>query len=186
MKFKEVKSVDEWREELDRNAEGKRGSFRILPRELFNSRAFGALGGSGTIVVLAMLNKLQYEKKGRKDRKGVRIGHPVLRNDGQFCLTVNELVARGLSRSTATRARKLAWQLGFFDVIEPGTVHHAGRYRYSERWRRYPNDDYHPVDQQPPGKILYNSFQKTDDGSDTMVDRSNVAIFPQPGSLGGL
>jgi len=182
MKFKEVKSVDEWREELDRDAEGKRGSFRILPRELFNSRAFGALGGSGTIVVLSLLNKLEFEGKGRKDRKGVRVGHAALRNNGEFSLTIHELIARGLSRSTATRARKLAWKLGFFDVIEPGTVHHAGRYRYSERWRHYPNGDYRPAGQQPPGRNVYpdNGFQRAYDESGTIVDDSMLVIFPAP------
>lgn len=192
MKFKEVKSVDEWREELDRDGSGKRGNFRILPRDLFNSRAFAALGGSATIVVLAILNNLQYEKKSGKDRKGVRMGHPVLRNNGECTLTVNELVTRGLSRSTATRARRLAWELGFFDVIEPGTVHHAGRYRYSERWQLYPNGNYRPVGQQPPGMNVYpdNGFKRSDSngngGSDTMVDGSCVVIFPRPGSSGGL
>jgi len=179
MAFKEVKSVERWREELDRDAEGKRGSFRILSRELFNSRAFAALGCGGIVVVLALLNKLEFERKGVKDRKGVRISHPVLKNKGEFSLTVNELVARGLSRSTATRARKLAWELGFFDVIEPGTVHHAGRYQYSERWRHYPDGDYLPVGQQPPGRNVYpdNGFKRADNESDIMIDLNKMIIF---------
>src|SRR5208283_4105328 len=163
MSFREVKTVEQWRDELDRDAEGGRGKFRILPREIFNSGAFAALGGSGTIVVLAILNRLEYQKNGKRDRKGVRVDCPVLRNNGEFQLTGNELVARGLSRSTATRARKLAWELGFFDVIESGTVHHAGRYRYSERWRQYPDGDYRPVGQLPPGRNVYpeNGFRQT-------------------------
>jgi hypothetical protein len=135
-----------------------------------------ALGGSGIIVVLAILNKLEYEKKGGRDRKGVRIDHPVLRNGGEFSLTINELVARGLSQSTATRARYLAWQLGFFDVVESGTVHHAGRYRYSERWKVYPDGDYKPVGQQPPGRNVYpeNGFQGENNKSDKKCDGDKV------------
>jgi hypothetical protein len=105
---KEVKSSDDWRNSIDQDREGGRGRFMILSRDMFNSRAFAALGGSPTIVVLSILNKLSYEKKQIKDRKGVKIGKPVLRDNGEFSLTVNELVARGLSRSTATRARNIA------------------------------------------------------------------------------
>jgi len=143
-------------------------NFRLLPRSLFNSRAFAALSKGGIVVVLAILDKLEYENKGYKDRKGVTIGLPVLRNGGEFVLTTNELVARGLSASTATRGRNEAWQLGFFDVIEQGSLHHAGRYRYSERWRHYPNGPYRPTGQQPPGKNLYpdHGFKKRNDSDD--------------------
>jgi hypothetical protein len=152
---KEAKSVQKWREELDQDTHGGRGRFLILSRAMFNSRAFAALNGGGIVVVLSILNKLEYEKKGKKDRKGVKTGLPVLRNNGEFCLTVNELVARGISSSTATRSRYLAWELGFFDVLESGTMHHAGRYCYSERWKSYPDGNYLPVGQQPPGKNVY-------------------------------
>jgi hypothetical protein len=181
MKTRDVKTVEQWRQELDQDASNGRGRFMILPRALFNSLAFAALGGTATIVVLAILNKLEYERKGRKDRKGVRSGHPILRNAGEFSLTINELVARGLSRSSATRARFIAWELGFFDVLEPGTIHHPGRYRYSERWKEYPNGDYRPVGQQPPGKNVYpqNGFKKTEETpSDTPVDIDKI-IFPE-------
>jgi len=161
---KEVKSVEDWKNSIDQDREGERGRFKILSRELFNSRAFAALGGSATIVVLSILNKLKYEKKGKKDHKSVKVGHPIVRNNGEFSLTINELVARGLSRSTATRARNRAWELGFFDVIEYGSVHHAGKYRYSDRWRRYPHGDYKPLGQHPPGKNVYpeNAFRSSE------------------------
>ena len=160
---KQVKSVEQWREEIGRDAEGPRGKFMILKRAVFNSPAFAALRGDEVKVTLAVLNKLEYEKKGCKDRKGVKIGIPGLRNNGEFALTILELVARGLSKSTATRARERVWQLGFFDVIEPGTIHHAGKYRYSERWKHYPTGNYEPVGQQPPGKNVYpdNGFGAT-------------------------
>jgi hypothetical protein len=177
---KQVKSVERWREEINQDATGSRGRFMILSRSLFNSLAFANLGGSGTIVVLAILNKLEYEKRDKKDRKGVRVGQALLRNNGEFVLTINELVARGLSRSTATRCRVLAWEMGFFDVLETGTIHHAGRYRYSERWKKYPHGDYKPVGQQTPGKNVYpqNGFGKNVD--EQLGDSSEISktIFP--------
>jgi hypothetical protein len=180
MKTKQVKSVEQWRDELDQDSEGGRGRFMILSRELFNSRAFAALGGAGTIVVITILNKLSYEKKEKKDRKGVKINHPVLRNNGVFSLTINELVARGLSRSTATAARVLTWDLGFFDVLESGTIHHPGKYRYSGRWRLYPNGDYKPGGQQPPGKNVYpeNGFKTRKDNQIGSTTESGQKMFP--------
>ncbi len=176
---KEAKSVESWRQELDRDTSGGRGRFLILTRAMFNSLAFSALNGGGIVVVLSILNKLEYEKRAGRDRKGVRVACPILRNNGAFSLTINELVARGLSQSTATRARLLAWDLGFFDVLESGTVHHAGRYRYSERWKAYPDGDYKPVGQQPPGKNVYpdNGF-KVENPSDKMI-ASDKMIFTE-------
>jgi hypothetical protein len=62
-------------------------------------------------------------------------------------------------------------------VIEPGTIHHAGRYKYSERWKLYPNGDYKPVGQQPPGKNVYpqHGFKKTDS---SISFTANDSIFP--------
>jgi hypothetical protein len=85
-------------------------------------------------------------------------------------LTINELVARGLKESSARKGRKLAWELGFFDVVEAGTLYNAGKYRYSERWKLYPNGNYEPIGQNPPGINVYpqNGFQKKtkDDSSE--------------------
>lgn len=177
---KQVKSAERWREEINQDATGGRGRFKILSRSLFNSLAFANLGGSGTIVVLSILNKLEYKKRDEKDKKGVRVGQALLRNQGDFVLTINELVARGLSRSTATRARVLAWEMGFFDVLEPGTIHHAGRYRYSERWKKYPHGDYNPVGQQPPGKNVYpeSGFQQNVDPKLGESADISKTIFP--------
>ena len=155
MKNKEVKSVDQFRDEIDKDAKGNRGNFKILSREMFNSRAFAKLDGKSTLVVLSILNKLEYEPREKNKRKGVKSSIPCLKNNGEFYLTINELVARGLSESSATRGRIIAWELGFFDVIEPGTIHHCGKYRFSNRWMNYPDGDYKPVGQQPPGKNVY-------------------------------
>jgi len=92
--------------------------------------------------------------------------------------------ARGLSRSTATRGREIAWELGFFDVLEPGTIHHAGRYRYTERWRKYPGGNYKLTGQMPPGKNVYplcGFRRKEDAGSDILsnFDENLYSSNPQ-------
>jgi hypothetical protein len=177
MKIKNIKSVEEFRDEIDRDAKGSRGRFKILSREMFNSRAFASLDGKTIKVVLAILNKLEYQKKGKSKKKGVESSIPLLRNNGEFSLTKNELIARGLSESSATRGRITAWELGFFDVIEPGTIHHAGRYRYSERWKLYPYGAYQPSGQQPPGKNVYpdKGFKKNDS---SISSTANDSDFP--------
>jgi hypothetical protein len=177
MKIKDVKTVEQFRDEIDRDAKGSRGSFRILSREMFNSRAFAKLDGKTMVVVISILNKLEYQKKGKSKKKGVESSIPVLKNHGEFSLTKNELIARGLSDSSATRGRIKAWEIGFFDVIETGTIHHAGRYKYSERWRLYPDGDYKPVGQQPPGKNVFpdNGFKKTDS---SISSTANDSDFP--------
>lgn len=152
---KKIKEVEDYRKELDRDTKSKRGNFRILPRGILNSRAFAELNKAGIIVTLAMLDKLSYEKKGSKSRKGNSsvVGKLV---DDKFVLTNNELKARGLKSSEAiAKGRREAWNLGFFDVVKSGTVVQHGQFRYSNRWTKYPDGDYLPKNQPPPGKCLY-------------------------------
>ncbi len=179
MKNKDVKSVQQFRDEIDQDAKGARGSFRILTREMFNSKAFAALDGKTMVVVLTILNKLEYQKKGKSKKKGVESSIPVLKNNGEFYLTRNELIARGLSESSASRGRIKAWEIGFFDVIEPGTIHHAGRYKYSERWKLYPTGAYKSVGQQPPGKNVYpeNGFKKNDSSFSSTANDFNFPDY---------
>jgi hypothetical protein len=150
-------SVGDWRERIDKAGKSKSGRWRLLPRDLFNSRAFAELDRSGIIVVLSMLDKLSYEKRGKKkDRKGVRISVPVIKDNGEFTITNNELKARGLtSPEGIAKGRRQAWELGFFDVLRTGSVTQYGWFKYSSRWRQYPDGDYRPVDQPDPGACLY-------------------------------
>ena len=77
-------------------------------------------------------------------------------NKGEFVITNNELIARGLkSPDSITRGRQEAWKLGFYDVVKTGTLMNYGIYRYSERWKNFPDGDYLPHDQPNPGKCLY-------------------------------
>jgi hypothetical protein len=150
------KSVEEWREGLDRTGDDGVGRFKLLSRRMNNSRAYSKLTRGGMIFVNAMLDKLEYEGKGSKDRKNLKRGSGVLKNNGRFTVTNNELHARGIgSDSSIKAARDEAWELGFFDVLKTATLMNCGDYRYSERWKLYPFGQYHPVNQPPPGRCLY-------------------------------
>ncbi len=135
MKRKKV-SPEEWRERLDWAVDAKRGRWRVLPRAIASSRAFAELSRSGLIVVLAMLDNLTYQSKSkRKDTRCLQCGGLPLDNKGEFVITNNELIARGLkSPDSITRGRQEAWKLGFYDVVKTGTLMNYGIYRYSERW----------------------------------------------------
>ena len=154
---REKVSPEEWRERLDRAVNAKRGRWRVLPRAIASSRAFAELSRSGLIVVLAMLDNLTYQSKSkRRDARCLQCGGLPLDNNGEFVITNNELIARGLkSPDSITRGRQEAWKLGFYDVVKTGTLMNYGIYRYSERWKNFPNGDYLPHDQPNPGKCLY-------------------------------
>jgi len=159
---KKVKTVEQWRADLDRDAaDRKRGNWKLLTREMQNSRAFGSLSHSGMRVVLAMLDKLSYPKNDGKDRKGVKYGGTCLENGGVFYLTGNELKARyQMSDGAIANGRREAWEKGFFDTLATGTVHHRGEFQYANRWKNYPNGNYKPHDQPPPGKNVYSSIRE--------------------------
>lgn len=147
---------EEWRERLDRAVNAKRGRWRVLPRAMSSSRAFAELSKAGLIVVLAMLDNLAYKGKSKKGRNAHQCCGLPLDNDGEFVITNNELIARGLkSPDSITRGRREAWTLGFYDVVKTGSLMNYGIYRYSERWKNFPDGDYLPSDQRLPGKCLY-------------------------------
>jgi|GEM_PF-2293050 len=154
---REKVSPEEWRERLDRAVDAKRGRWRVLPRAIASSRAFAELSRSGLIVVLAMLDNLTYQSKSkRRDARCLQCGGLPLDNNGEFVITNNELIARGLkSPDSITRGRQEAWKFGFYDVVKTGTLMNYGIYRYSERWKNFPNGDCLPHDQPNPGKCLY-------------------------------
>ena len=153
---REKVSPEEWRERLDRAVNAKRGRWRTLPRAIASSRAFAELSKSGLIVVLAMLDNLTYQGKSKKGRNGLQCCGLPLDNNGEFVITNNELIARGLkSPESIARGRKEAWELGFYDVVKTGTLMNYGVYRYSERWKNFPNGEYLPRDERLPGKCLY-------------------------------
>ena len=153
---REKVTPEEWRERLDRAVNSKRGRWRTLPRALSSSRAFAELSKSGLIVVLAMLDNLTYLGKSKRGRNGPQCCGLPLDNNGEFVVTNNELIARGLkSPDSITRGRREAWTMGFYDVVKTGSLMNYGIYRYSERWMNYPHGDYLPRDECVPGKCLY-------------------------------
>ena len=104
---------EEWRERLDRAVNAKRGRWRVLPRAMASSRAFAELSKSGLIVVLAMLDNLTYQGKSKRGRNGPQCCGLPLDNNGEFVVTNNELIARGLkSPDSITRGRREAWKSG--------------------------------------------------------------------------
>ena len=153
---REKVTPEEWRERLDRAVNAKRGRWRVLPRSMASSRAFVELSKSGLIVVLAMLDNLSYLGKSKKSRSGPTCCGLPLDNNGEFVITNNELIARGLkSADSIARGRREAWTLGFYDVLKTGSLMNYGIYRYSERWKDFPDGEYLPKEERLPGKCLY-------------------------------
>jgi hypothetical protein len=147
--MKEPKTVEEWEESIDSHKKG----VVIVPRDLFNSKAFRELSEKPThvLVLLAALNQVYYGKKSKsqKDR-------PVILNEGKVYLPQNMSKTRRVnSNSTIANAKKRLVELGFLDVVETGSMHNASVFQISERWRKYPHGDYHPKDQKLPGRSLY-------------------------------
>ena len=180
-------SPEEYRARLDQAVNAKRGKWRTLPRGIASSRAFAELSKSGLIVVLAMLDNLTYQGKSkRKGRNGLQCCGLPLDNDGKFVITNNELIARGLkSPESIARGRKEAWELGFYDVVKTGTLMNYGVYRYSERWKNFPNGEYLPLDERLPGKCLYPREKKTQSNptSENVVSTTTENVVKGGGSV---
>ena len=183
---REKVSPEEWRERLDRAVKAKRGKWRVLPRAMASSRAFAELSKSGLIVVLAMLDNLTYKGKSKKGRNVLHCCGLPLDNDGEFVITNNELIARGLkSPESISRGRTEVWKLGFYDVVKTGSLMNYGIYRYSERWKNFPDGDYHPRDERLPGKCLYPREKKAQSKPTTenVVSTTTENVVKEGGSV---
>jgi hypothetical protein len=183
---REKVSPDEWRERLNRAVNSKRGRWRTLPRAIASSRAFAELSKSGLIVVLAMLDNLAYKGKSKKGRNALECCGLPLDNDGEFVITNNELIARGLkSPDSITRGRREAWKLGFYDVVKTGSLMNYGIYRYSERWKNFPDGDYLPRDERVPGKCLYPREKKAQakPTTENVVSNTTENVVKEGGSV---
>jgi hypothetical protein len=110
------------------------------------------------LVLWAALEQVYYEKKTKNNR-----GRRVLQNGGIVYLPQNMLKVRGIkSNKTIAEAKKKLVELGFLDVMESGSVHNAGVFKVSDRWRKYPHDDYLQKDQKLPGISLYGGLKNPD------------------------
>jgi len=146
--MKQAKTEDEWLEHVSSHKKG----VVIIQRNLYNSQAFLELSKKPTyvLVLLAALEQVYFEKKSNRSQRRL------IKNGGLIYLPQNMLKTRGVkSNKTIAEAKKKLVELGFLDVVETGSVHHAGVYRISFRWQKYPNGDYHPKDQTLPGMSLY-------------------------------
>ena len=142
------KTTEWWEENISSNKKG----VIILHRDMYNSAAFLELSKkpSHVVVLMAALNQVYYERKSQTSNR------QVLSNGGILYLPQNMLKVRGVkSNKTIAEAKNRLVELGFLDVLEYGTLHKASKFLISNRWRKYPNGDYHSKEQSPPGKSLY-------------------------------
>lgn len=153
-KFREPRSVEDWREHIE-SGHGDYIKFRILSREIRNSRAYLDLTLPQREILHSVLDKQEYTAKNSKDgARGVKKAAGPKYNS--FYLTTNELKARGVKGDhTISKGKVRLWELGFIDVLSTGTLVSPARFRLSERWKKYPHGDYQPHNQPPPGKCLY-------------------------------
>jgi len=157
--MKEPKKIEDWKETIREDVKGKRGAWRLLPREIFNSDAYNELSHAERSMLLTALNQISYEDSSKKRKRKVD-SRKVLRNGGRLYLTQNELKARGVkSPATIAKGKRRLVELGFLDVIETGTVNKPTLFQVSDRWRKYPRGDYKPQDGKPPGVSLYDGLK---------------------------
>jgi hypothetical protein len=148
--MKKPKTIEEWEVSI---AQHKRGVV-IIQRAMFNSKAFLELSKRPlhVLVLLAAINQVFYDKKGNTGKRAFA-------NGGIIYLPQNLLKARGVNaNATIAEAKKRLVELGFIDVVETGSVHHAGVFKISERWSKYPHGDYLPKDRKLPGTSLYSEY----------------------------
>lgn len=146
--MKQPKTEAEWAQARENHKEG----VIIIEKELYNSEAFKELSKKPThvLVLLAALVQRWFEKKDRRNNKKSRrvLDRPVY-------LTQNMLKDRGIqSPTTQAEAKKRIVELGFLDVKEQGTYLQASIFGWSNRWKAYPDGNYHAVEE-TPGKLLY-------------------------------
>lgn len=154
---RQVKTVEDWSADVDYEASGKLGSWRILPREIFSSKAYRALTLPEREVLLCYLNKVKFTKKDKKDIRRSKNSKSVPENGNSLICTNNEIRARGgiSSDSTISKARKQLVKIGFLDVITPSAFPHPGIFALSARYKNYPNGDYKTKDAKPVSHARY-------------------------------
>ena len=132
-----------------------------------------------------MLDNLTYKGKSKKGRNALECCGLPLDNNGEFVITNNELIARGLkSPDSITRGRRDAWELGFYDVVKTGTLMNYGIFRYSERWKNFPNGNYLPHDQPKPGRCLYPTRKKNlNPTTENVVSTTTENVVKEDGSV---
>ncbi len=160
------KTIEDWRKERIRKAK-REGGYILIPMELWNGEAFHSLSKSEKLMVIECLAQLRYAPKNEKKRKALtgqtlfKCGLGYLLNNGEFGLPTKYLQERGIKgEDTISKAKKSLVEVGFYDVVVPGSFTKAGKFRYSDRWRRYNsgelfNEDKIAYEGQLPGYCHY-------------------------------
>ena len=89
------KTVGEWSADIDREVNGKLGAWRILPREVFSSKAYRDLSLPEREILHCYLNKVSFVKPDKQDRRRMKLSKPVPENPRNLIVTNNEIKARG-------------------------------------------------------------------------------------------
>ena len=146
----EPKSVQEWRELLQKDTHG---GFLIF-RELYRSGAFQELcrKPKHVRVWLEAYVQLNFEKTDKRTgRRAKKQGEKrdkkalVYKDDGIVYLTQNRLKAVGVGVTTQVEAKKALVTLGVLDAVATSaSANNDGKFspsvfRVSDRWRKYPN-----------------------------------------------
>jgi hypothetical protein len=148
---RKVKSPEDWAVDIDKESTGKLGSWRILPREIFSSKAYRELSLSEREVLHCYLNKVTYVKPKGSEKRRMKSSKSYPINGDALIVTNHEIMARGgvTSDSTISKARKRLVEMGFLNVITPAAFPQSGVYGLSDRYKNYPNGDYRPKDDKP-------------------------------------
>jgi len=139
-RISEPLSTEDWKSVL---AADTRGGFMVF-RDMYRSRAFLELSKNPkyALVLLEALSQLNMPKKTKRERElasEVRFKKRSRYVDTIIYLTQNRLGACGVGATTLSAAKKKLVELGFLDTVEPGELYRASTFRYSDRWRKYPN-----------------------------------------------
>ncbi len=186
---REHKTVDEWSADIDKEVNGAIGLWKILPREIFSSKAYRSLSLSERNILHCYLNKVWYSKPDKHSKRRMKHNSSVPENGRNLIVTNNEIKARGgiRSDSTISKARKKLAEIGFLDVIRSGKFPQPGIYAVSERWKRYPDGDYKPTDQRPVSFAPYSRvpgmngrfIKESPQINDSISDERSITLFPE-------
>jgi len=102
-------------------------------------------------VLHCYLNKLNFLKRDKGDKRRMKRSGATPENADRLILTTNEIKARRgvTSERTISNARKRLVEIGFLDVVQPSKFPQPGIFALSDRWRKYPDGNYLPLDNKP-------------------------------------
>jgi hypothetical protein len=160
------KTSAEWRTEVKNRARHD-DRYTLIQWDLQYSDAYVSLSKSARLILIESLAELRRPSKRQKSKKPTSEAKPKIRqtsigpllNDGEFSLPNLYLQQRGITGpATIADARRQLVRVGFWDVVESGSLRDTGRFRYSDRWRSFKKGDKGAYQGPPPGVSLYPQF----------------------------